>query len=267
MIAVRNVRHCERSEATESGLQVCSDLFICDMKRIFIVIIAFLFIASCKEENKSDQEVKTTTEQTTQPSPPASKDSNPDKVNKQSIVVHDNNRTILSAKDSLALLKMTADILTQIKAGNYGAIAKYIDPVSGVRFSPYAYIDTASDLILSKRKFSEQASKENQDIIVWGGFDGTDDPIKMNLNSYFKRFVYDVDFAKPEKRSVNEFLGGGNSLNNLTIVYKGNHFTESYFSGFDKKYDGMDWKTLRLVFKERNKRFYLVGVVHDEWTI
>ena len=41
-------------------------------------------------------------------------------------------------------------------------------------------------------------------MIVWGDFDGTGDPIKMTLNNYMQRFVYDVDFVKPEKRSVNE---------------------------------------------------------------
>jgi len=29
----------------------------------------------------------------------------------------------------------------------------------------------------------------------------------------------------------------------------------------------MDWKSLRLVFKERNGKFFLVGIGHDEWTI
>jgi hypothetical protein len=42
----------------------------------------------------------------------------------------------------------------------------------------------------------------------------------MTLNNYMQRFVYDVDFAKPEKRRVNEFIGAGNSLNNLESVYK-----------------------------------------------
>ena len=89
----------------------------------------------------------------------------------------------------------------------------------------------------------------------------------MTLNNYMRRFVYDVDFVKPEKRTVNDFIGTGNSLNNLDSVYRGCDFTESHFSGFEKKYAGMDWKSLRLVFKERNGKFFLVGIVHDEWTI
>jgi hypothetical protein len=104
-------------------------------------------------------------------------------------------------------------------------------------------------------------------MINWGQFAGTGDPIRMSLNNYMQRFVYDVDFVKPEKREVNKFIGSGNSMNNLLSVYKDCYFTESHFSGFEEKYQGMDWKSLRLVFKERNKRFYLIGIVHDEWTI
>ncbi len=110
-------------------------------------------------------------------------------------------------------------------------------------------------------------AKSDQDMIVWGEFDGTGDPIKMTLHNYIQRFVYDVDFAKPETRRVNEFIGSGNSLNNLDSVYKNCDFTESHFSGFEKKYEGHDWRTLRLVFKERNGKYFLVGIVHDEWTI
>jgi len=29
----------------------------------------------------------------------------------------------------------------------------------------------------------------------------------------------------------------------------------------------MDWRSLKLVFKEKDGNWYLVGVVHDEWTI
>jgi len=173
---------------------------------------------------------------------------------------------LVHRKDSI-LLKLTQTILLTVKNKNYSAFAHYIHPVAGIRFSPYGYVDTANDIILSKAKFIAQAGNQNQQMIVWGAFDGTGDPIRMTLNNYIQRFVYDVDFVKPEKRSVNKFISGGNSLNNLDSVYKGCDFTESHFSGFEEKYGGMDWKTLRLVFKERNGRFFLVGIVHDEWTI
>jgi len=173
---------------------------------------------------------------------------------------------LVQRKDSI-LLKTTQNILTMLKNKNYSAFANYIHPVDGIRFSPYGFVDTVHDIKLSKQKFISEAGNPGQDMVVWGEFDGTGDPIKMTLNNYMQRFVYDVDFVKPEKRSVNEFIGGGNSLNNLELVYKNCDFTESHFSGFDKKYAGMDWKSLRLVFKIRDRKFFLVGIVHDEWTI
>jgi len=169
-------------------------------------------------------------------------------------------------KDSI-LLRLTNNILVALKNKNYSAFADYIHPASGIRFSPYGYVDTLSHLRFSRDKFIATAKDDNQEMIVWGKFDATGDPIKMTLNNYLQRFVYDVDFIKPEKRTVNEFIGTGNSLNNLLSVYKNCDFTESYFSGFKKEYAGMDWKSLRLVFKERNGKFFLVGIVHDEWTI
>jgi hypothetical protein len=29
----------------------------------------------------------------------------------------------------------------------------------------------------------------------------------------------------------------------------------------------MDWRSLRLVFEEQGGSWYLVGIVHDQWTI
>jgi len=42
---------------------------------------------------------------------------------------------------------------------------------------------------------------------------------------------------------------------------------EYHFPGFDKKYEGMDWASLRLVLIEAKDGWKLVGIVHDQWTI
>jgi UDP-N-acetyl-2-amino-2-deoxyglucuronate dehydrogenase len=31
--------------------------------------------------------------------------------------------------------------------------------------------------------------------------------------------------------------------------------------------EGMDWRSLRLVFEKKNDIWYLVGIIHDQWTI
>jgi hypothetical protein len=228
------------------------------MKKLFIAfILVSIFIIGCKEKSETD------TEKTTNHSG-QSVDRNADsllKAKKLQDSIH-----LAHRKDSM-LLKLTDNILAALKNKNYSAFASYIHPQLGIRFSPYAYVDTINNIKFSKQKFINEAGKAEQDMIVWGAFDGTGDPIRMKLNNYMQKFVYDVDFVKPEKRSVNEFLGGGNSLNNLDSVYKDCDFTESYFSGFEEKYKGQDWRTLRLVFKERNEKYFLVGIIHDEWTI
>jgi hypothetical protein len=214
---------------------------------------------ACKDKSKKESNVETATGDTIQ-----SVDRKTDSLLK--IKNFQDSIRLVQRKDSI-LLKTTQTILTLLKSKNYLAFANYIHPVEGIRFSPYGFVDTVHDIKLSKQKFINQLREQGQDMIVWGEFDGTGDPIKMTMNNYMQRFVYDVDFVKPEKRSVNEFIGGGNSLNNLKAVYTNCDFTESHFSGFDKKYGGMDWRSLRLVFKVRDRKFLLVGIVHDEWTI
>jgi len=238
------------------------------MRKFFILFISIcLFFIGCKEKAKTEQETSTVTKQDSGQSTTRNSDSASRQENKtQKPGGQDNAQTIITYKDSV-LLKLTHNILTAIKNKDYLAVVNYIDPVSGVRFSPYAYVDTVDNVILSKEKFALQAGKLKQDKIVWGVIDPTEESINMTLNEYMQKFVYDVDFVKPEKWSVNKFIGAGNSLNNLKLVYMNCDFTESHFSGFEEKYGGMDWRSLRLVFKERKGKFFLVGVVHDKWTI
>jgi hypothetical protein len=238
------------------------------MKKSFIAVISIcLLFDCCKEKAKPSSTKQTITKEDSGRVITPNRDSESDTEN----AAHTANgqgstQTITSYKDSI-LLNLTQDILTEIKDKNYLTPANYIDPVSGVRFSPYAYVDTIDNVILSKEKFAAQAGKAKQDKIVWGVVYPTEESINMTLNEYMQKFVYDVDFFKPEKRSVNKFIGAGNSFNNLKLVYRNCDFTESHFSGFEEKYGGMDWRSLRLVFKERKGKFFLVGVVHDKWTI
>ena len=42
---------------------------------------------------------------------------------------------------------------------------------------------------------------------------------------------------------------------------------EYYFSGFDKQYEGLDWRSLSIVFEKKAEAWYITGIIHDEWTI
>lgn len=161
---------------------------------------------------------------------------------------------------------MAVSILTLLKDSEYYKLVDFIHPVHGVRFSTYAYIDTVNDIILNPDQFKEALI--NVDTFNWGYFDGEGSIIHYTLKEYIKNFVYDADFLNAEKFGVNEMFGNGNSLNNLEEIYgNGYSYTESYFSGFNPELEGLDWNCLRLVFKSSNGMLYLVGIVHDEWTI
>ncbi|NLE25228.1 MAG: hypothetical protein GX625_07790, partial [Clostridiaceae bacterium] len=82
-----------------------------------------------------------------------------------------------------------------------------------------------------------------------------------------KIFIYDVDFASAEKIGYNEILGHGNTLENSAEVYKDSMVVEYHFPGLDPQYEGMDWRSLRIVFEKHNDTWYLVGIIHDQWTI
>jgi hypothetical protein len=164
------------------------------------------------------------------------------------------------------ILNLSAKILAVLRTKDYQQLAPYIHPDEGVRFSPYGFVDTAHDLRFTPAAFSETLKKKPSVKLLWGFYDGSGDSIRLTVPEYFGKFVYDVDFLHAEKTSLDSIIGRGNSLINLPQVYPNTVFTESHFSGFDKKYDGMDWRSLRLVYKQKGQQFYLVGIVHDQWT-
>lgn len=167
-------------------------------------------------------------------------------------------------KDS-TLKALNSAVLQHLKNKDYTQLRTLIHPKEGVLVSPYGFVDTSDYVAI----FADDivAKSQKSDSLYWGAYDGSGDSISLSFANYFAKFVYNADFLNAEKMSVNKMIGSGNSLNNLQTVYPGCDFTENYFSGFDKKYEGMDWCTLRLVFKMYNDRYYLVALVHDQWTI
>lgn len=168
-----------------------------------------------------------------------------------------------SLPEDSVLVGLTKEILTRIKNRDYTALANYMHPDSGIRFSPYGYIDQR-DLRFSREKFLTALNQ--QPVLQWGFYEGSGDSILLTVRAYFDKFVYDVDFLNAEFTSINQIKAPETSLNNMPAYYTDVVFTESYFSGFEKKYDGMDWRSLRLLYKKYRDRFYLVGIIHGAWS-
>jgi hypothetical protein len=166
-------------------------------------------------------------------------------------------------KDSL-LVSTGQEILLLLKNKQYDKLVKYFAPEDSVHFSPYGFIGSGEQTLNAKDFIADLSSNKK---IHWGTYDGSGEPIELSLKQYIEKFVYNADFLNAEKTGIDKFIGSGNSLNNLKTIYPDTRFIEYHFPGFDKKYGGMDWTSLRLVFKEIDNYFYLQAFVHDQWTI
>jgi len=171
----------------------------------------------------------------------------------------------LSITGSGSLLSTAISVVELIADGDFEAVAEIAHPTEGVRFSPYGYVNVADDLLFTVVELN--GIMQSSQVYTWGAFDGTGDPIDKNFSDYYDRFIYDADFANPEIIGNNTIVGSGNTLINLADVYPAGSFVEFHFTGFDPQYEGMDWRSLRLVFQEDAGQWKLVGIVHDEWTI
>lgn len=171
-----------------------------------------------------------------------------------------------AVSDSVRLFKLSQHILTLLKNKQYDSLSSFIHPGMGIRFSPTAYVDTVDQPLLSVAAYRQAIRQPKAG--TWGVYNAeTDEPRQLTLPEYLDRYAYDKDYLQAPQKACNRFLGGGNSLNNLKAIYPQADFTEYYFPGFEPKYEGLDWKTLRLVFRERDGKTWLIAVIRDEWTI
>ncbi len=165
--------------------------------------------------------------------------------------------------DKAQVLAKSKQVLRALKNKDAQTLATYVHPTKGVRFSPYGNVDMQKDLTFRRK---DVVKIYTLPAYVWGQADGSGDDIKLNFGGYYKKFVYDKDFARAPKVSYNRIVKQGNTMVNVAEAYPNGKFVEYHFPG-KKKNDGIDWKSLRLVFEKSGKSWYLVGISHDQWTI
>lgn len=155
-------------------------------------------------------------------------------------------------------------VLLALKGRNMSRLSIFVHPKDGVRFSPYNYVWPERNLIFKREKV--RGLLEDKKKYLWGEYDGSGDPIRLTFASYYKKFIFDWDFSRTKRVSYNQAISISTNLDNAFTTYPGAIVVEYYHPG-GKKYDGMDWGTLRLVFQKYSGMWYLVGIIHDEWTI
>jgi len=190
----------------------------------------------------------------------------PDKV-EEPLPIPDEQEEVVQAPDDVPvnpMLNTAEQIVVLLRDKNYTELSQYIS-AQGVRFSPYSFIDTVADVLATREDLLND--EWHNTTRMWGNYDGSGDPIEATFDDYSAEFIYDVDFSDAHKVNIDTTMGIGNTLDNLEEIYPNKSYVEFYFSGFDPQYDGMDWRSLRLVFEAIEGNYFLVAIVHGEWTI
>ncbi len=175
------------------------------------------------------------------------------------------NPTLTAAPtEPLTTLETAEELIQALAEKDLARVAEFVHPEMGLRFSPYATI-LEDHLVFMVEDLPGLLTSD--EVYTWGAYDGSGEPIELTFEGYYDEFVYSADFANPETVALNMRIGQGNTLNNIQEFYPGSYFVEYHFSGFEEQYEGMDWQSLRLVFVEEDGIWFLVAIVHDQWTI
>lgn len=135
----------------------------------------------------------------------------------------------------------------------------------GLRFSPYEYVNSGTDVVLDTELVANAPILSRS--FTWWSYDGSGEPIDLWIGQYFEKFVNDADYIHAPEVLYNQSVQRGNTTNNIAQTYQGKSWVEFYFSGFDAQYEGIDRKSLTLVFEQVGGQRYVIGVVHGQRTI
>jgi uncharacterized protein YgiM (DUF1202 family) len=171
---------------------------------------------------------------------------------------------------SQAIATRAAQIILALNAHDLQALASWVHPDQGLRFSPYTYVRAepgspgGQDLVFTAAQVRTLWSDPT--VYEWGTAAGSGEPIARTFADYYRRYIYDADFARPDVIGFGETIGRGNTINNIAEIYPEAFAVEYHFEEGDPQYAGLDWRSLRIVLEESAGAWYLVGIVHDEWT-
>lgn len=144
---------------------------------------------------------------------------------------------------------------------SYLTLLEMMDPDEGLVFSPYAYIQDYP--IRLDAEEVERLGATASTTYVWGHWDGSGEPIELTFADYWERFVWDRDYTAAPLVAENEYQVGGNTLSNIPEFFG----PDAQWVEYAFPSDDHTWSALRLVFREIDGTYRLLGVVHDQWTI
>ena len=105
-------------------------------------------------------------------------------------------------------------VVVALATHDLARVASFVDPTRGLRFSPYPFVDTTSDRVVTAHDVATLWSRA--DSTHWGSYDGSGEPILLPYSAYHAKFVYDADFQHAPHVAVDsQPIGRGNATHNL----------------------------------------------------
>ncbi len=167
------------------------------------------------------------------------------------------------AETEARIASRAREVIVALANHDMQKFAEYVHPELGVRFSPCAYVQLDQDIVIQAEQIrTATADKKRR---LWGYADGTGDAIEMTFSEYFDVYVYNRGYVDVEDIGYNTRIGIGNTIDNSLEVYSAGYVVEYYSQATDP--EGMSWSSLRVVFIQIEGVSYVVGLIHDQWTI
>ncbi len=155
--------------------------------------------------------------------------------------------------------------LHALKQEDFALLADLVHPEKGLRFTPYSSVDLEHDLCFMPKELEK--AKNNTEIYTWGIQDGSGFPLDYTIGDYMEQFVFPVDYCTAPQIGINHINASGNSIENVQTAYPEADFVEFYFPAQNPAYEGIDWSALKLVFENVEGEYYLIGLIHSQWTV
>lgn len=172
--------------------------------------------------------------------------------------------TMLSQDAESTIADLSSKVIDLISNKDMDGLSQHVHPTLGVRFTPYTTVNLHRDLCMPREDIQSFFYDTNE--YLWGAYDGIDKEIRFTKEGYFDRFIYNKDYKSYDKIGFNISLGASNNMENQYAIYHNAITAEYYLEGTeDLLY--MDASSLRLVFQSYEDEWYLVGIIHNEWTI
>ena len=142
-------------------------------------------------------------------------------------------------------------------------LSEIAHPQKGVRFVPQSFLSD-DNLIFSA---DEVASLwQNEKVYQWGYSMGEGSPLLMTFRQYYYQFIYSADYLFADRVGYGQTVSHATTIENSLEIYPDATRIEYHFDGFDPQYEGLDWRTLRLLFEKEGDSYYLVAVIFSAWS-